>query len=200
VVVVNPIAIADAAKPYPTQTGRIYYMNHQNTGKQQLIFRDVLAKALEESGLDYEMLDIKRAESVDEFNAYVTIQAWLNEFWLHPLEDNRVSEMANIKGFIETYGTPYVLLVAQEVTDISSFGFSNMVYKWPSVFGLVFPVMLPFTANPLLATTEVTNHLVLINIETGSVRTVRKDVGFPSRKISRANIIHGHLYDIKNAK
>ncbi|MCH8554105.1 MAG: M48 family metallopeptidase [Schleiferiaceae bacterium] len=200
VVVVNPIAIADAAKPYPSQTGRIYFMNHQNTGKQQIIFRDVLEKALQESGLDYEMLDIKRAESVDDFNAYVTIQAWLNEFWLHPLEENRVSEMANIKGFIETYGTPYVLLVAQEVTDISSFGFTNMIYKWPSVFGFVFPVMLPFTANALLTTTEVTNHLVLVNIETGSVRTVRKDVGFPSRKISRANIIHGHLYDIKNAK
>jgi hypothetical protein len=200
VVVLAPGAYSGSIKIVMV-TNRTYRLDFvldlEKTGKEQKKTRDILESALEKSNLEYEWLDLKKVDGADEFNDYVNLQAWLNEFWIHPTEDNRVTEMVNIQDFIEKYQTPYVLLTAQEITHL------KLDLVVPILYTMFFPVANPYLF-PLLMSNELktksfTNHMVLINLENGTIRTVRKDEDLSYSKHVRANLLYGHLLDLKTA-
>ena len=50
-----------------------------------------------------------------------------------------------------------------------------------------------------LKTKSFTNHMVLINLENGTIRTVRQDEDISYSKHVRANLLYGHLLDLNTA-
>ncbi|MCH8555165.1 MAG: M48 family metallopeptidase [Schleiferiaceae bacterium] len=175
----------------------IYDSDFKKTAQEQETARKLLIKSLDLSGLEYDYMDIKGDMTNEQFNDFVTLQAWIHEFFAHPLEDNRVMENAFIDDFVERYGTPYVLLNAQSIYELPK----NYFWKpfGTIIGGALLPSLSPIIGKSIFRKSLFGTQIVVLNVRDGKIRTIRTFERSGATEIARTNILYGQFLELKQS-